>query len=196
MSTTSVSIRNRVSGSGFPRRSCPPGHGSRRRSPRFCRCCICTGCPPTTSVRLWSSSSAPAPGCRQRRSPGGPASGKTKPPPSPTGTSRAPITCICGSTASTSKCAWGVPVGQDPVGTPVQLEHVVEVAGVDLDLTPIGGDLAEAQELGLGGGLQGLRVGHAHGRREMPEVTLQHMQRDTGVQQAGGVRCGGIGGCG
>ncbi len=52
-------------------------------------------------------------------------------------------------------------VGQDPVGAPVQLEHVVEVARVDLEVARVGGDLAVAQELGLGGGLQGLRVGHA-----------------------------------
>jgi hypothetical protein len=31
------------SGSGSARRSCPPGHASLRRSPRSCRCCICTG---------------------------------------------------------------------------------------------------------------------------------------------------------
>jgi len=63
-------------------------------------------------------------------------------------------------------------VGQDSVGMPVQLEHVVEVAGVDLDLTPIGGDLAVAQKLGLGGGLQGLRLGHAHGRPEMFDMRV------------------------
>jgi hypothetical protein len=33
----------------FLRRSCPPGHGSRRRRRRCCRCCICTACPPATS---------------------------------------------------------------------------------------------------------------------------------------------------
>src|SRR4051794_2403466 len=37
---------------------------------RCCRCCICTGCRAQTSLRLWSSSSAPTPGCRRPRSPG------------------------------------------------------------------------------------------------------------------------------
>ena len=35
----------RVSGLGFPRRSCRPGRGSRRGWRRCCRCCICTACP-------------------------------------------------------------------------------------------------------------------------------------------------------
>jgi len=44
----------------FLRRSCPPGHGSRRRWRRRCRCCICMACPPATSPRRWSSSWTPA----------------------------------------------------------------------------------------------------------------------------------------
>jgi len=32
-----------VSGGGFPRGSCRRGRGSRRRSPRCCRCCISRG---------------------------------------------------------------------------------------------------------------------------------------------------------
>jgi hypothetical protein len=64
-------------------------------------------------------------------------------------------------------------VGQDPVGAPVQREHVVEVVWVDLEVPGVGGDLAVAQELSLGGGLQRPCVGHAHGGRQVPEVALQ-----------------------
>ncbi len=64
-------------------------------------------------------------------------------------------------------------VGQDPVGAAVQLKHVVEVSWVDLEFPTVVGDLAVAQELPLGGGLQRLRVGHAHGWRQVPEVALQ-----------------------
>jgi hypothetical protein len=79
-------------------------------------------------------------------------------------------------------------VRQDPVGAPVQLEHVVEVPWVDLEVAPIGGDFAVAQKLGLGGGGQRLRVSHGHGRRQVPEVTLHDVQRDTSVEQVGGDR--------
>ena len=47
-------------------------------------------------------------------------------------------------------------VGQDPVGPLVQLQHVVEVAGADLELAAVGGELPVAQELGFVGLGQGL----------------------------------------
>lgn len=53
-----------------------------------------------------SSSSAPALGCRPARSPGSRRSGKTRPARLGPATSRPLITCICGSTAFTSRCGW------------------------------------------------------------------------------------------
>lgn len=44
-----------------------------RKSPRVaecCRCCTCMACPPRTSARRWSSSSAAATACRRPPSPG------------------------------------------------------------------------------------------------------------------------------
>ena len=78
-------------------------------------------------------------------------------------------------------------VGQDPVGPLVQLEHVVEVTRVGVELAGVGGELAVAQELGLVGGGQGFRVDHRHFRRQVAEVALHHVQRDPGVEQAGGL---------
>jgi hypothetical protein len=49
-----------------------------------------------------------------------------------------------------------------PVGPLVQLQHVVEVAGADLQVAPVGGQLAIAQELGFVGFGQGLGVMHGH----------------------------------
>ncbi len=78
------------------------------------------------------------------------------------------------------------PVGQHPVGAAVQLEHVVKVPGVGLDRAGVGGELAEPQELGLGRLGQGLGIMHGHGGRQVPEVTLHHVDRHPGVEQAGG----------
>ena len=44
-STTSASMRRRVSGGGSRRRSCRRGRGRARGWRRCCRCCICTACP-------------------------------------------------------------------------------------------------------------------------------------------------------
>jgi hypothetical protein len=79
-----------------------------------------------------------------------------------------------------------VAVGQHPVGALVELEQVVEVARVDGQRAGVGGDLVKAQELALVGGGQRLGVVHRHPRREVPEVALNDMQRDAGVQQRGG----------
>ena len=44
-----------------------------------------------------------------------------------------------------------VPVREDPVCTLIELEHVVQVARVELERAAVGGDLAVAQELALVG---------------------------------------------
>jgi hypothetical protein len=76
-------------------------------------------------------------------------------------------------------------VGQDPVGALVQLQHVVEVFGVQRGFAAVAGELAVAQELGLGGLRQRLGVGHRHRRGQVPQPALDHVQRDACVQQAG-----------
>ena len=78
-----------------------------------------------------------------------------------------------------------VAVGQDPVGTLVQLQHVVEVFGVQRGLAAVAGEFAVAQELGFGGLSQRLGVGHRHRRGQVPQPALHHVQRDPRVQQAG-----------
>lgn len=79
-----------------------------------------------------------------------------------------------------------VAVGQHPIGALIELEQVVEIARVDSELARVGGDLVKAQELALVGGGQRLGVVHRHLRREVPEVALDDLQRNAGVEQAGG----------
>jgi hypothetical protein len=54
----------------FPRRSCRPGRGSRRRCQRCCRCCICTAFRRRISDPRWSSSWAADTACPRPPSPG------------------------------------------------------------------------------------------------------------------------------
>jgi predicted amidohydrolase len=50
----------------FSRRSCRPGRGRPRRSPRCCRCCTCMGSQAGTSCLPSASSWARQLGCRRR----------------------------------------------------------------------------------------------------------------------------------
>ena len=50
------------------------------------------------------------------------------------------------------------------------------------------GDLLVAEELGLGGGVEGLRVVHGHLGGGLAEVALDHVQWHARVQQGGALR--------
>ena len=77
-STTSVSTRIPVSGSGSRRRSCRRGRARPRRSARCCRCCTCTGSRREISCPRWGSSSAARRGCPPRRSRSSPRPGQAE----------------------------------------------------------------------------------------------------------------------
>jgi hypothetical protein len=53
-------------------------------------------------------------------------------------------------------------------------------------VTGIGGDLPVAEEFRLVGLGQGLGVVHGHCGRQMPEIPLDDVNGDAGVEQAGG----------
>src|SRR5699024_8640951 len=93
-----------------------------------------------------------------------------------------------GVAAVADLCWWqhAPPIGQDPVGSFVQLQDVVEIAGIERRRAPIGGDLLEAQELPFGGLGQGQGVVHGHLWADVAQVAHDHVQRDTSVEQVGG----------
>ncbi len=79
------------------------------------------------------------------------------------------------------------PVGQDPVGVPVQLHQLVDVGRVHLQRPGVTADLGEPQELRLVGLGQGLGVMHGHFRREVTHIPLHDVDGDPGVEQVGGL---------
>ena len=64
------------------------------------------------------------------------------------------------------------PIGQDPVGALVELEHVVEVTGVDRQVAAVRGDLAVAQKLPFVRLGEGFGVFHGHRRADVAHVPL------------------------
>jgi len=79
-------------------------------------------------------------------------------------------------------------VGEDPVGAPVQLHHLVDVAGVQVERTAVAVDLRQPQELALVGLGERGGVVHRHLGARVPDVALHDVDGDALVEQVGGLR--------